>query len=365
VSQSFTDSQAVLTRLVLLISCSSNSAKHSRPSAKDTDSFTVPVVDMAAPGVDPDQIEPTYRSFQVLHLRNVTVKQTSSNPLRWQDLNGIFRNLNDHDKESWCIETKGGENSLSPNQFLSPLVTKDRAYCSFLVQKDKTAYEATVHCLPCQEIPLTQWKYEPALWMFFGRNPLGNVSLDGRPEHTDSVTFDGTFHFQLSGVKIWSLRPTPELVSHVNCRFPEMHFSQDTRVQISCKEGDVIVVNTRLWFHCTVIPPQVHPSVSYARDFRFQSVEPDESQDKEEGGMKNLDGLYATNDILKGTVIFSESEMPDCELHRSSSNPNCEVVELEDGTNAVVSCRRIAAGEFFCVAESSDESESLDESLED
>jgi hypothetical protein len=33
------------------------------------------------------------------------------------------------------------------------------------------------------------------------------------------------------------------------------------------------------------------------------------------------------------------------------TDPNCEVVELEDGTSAIVSIRDIAAGEFFCTAE--------------
>jgi hypothetical protein len=67
------------------------------------------------------------------------------------------------------------------------------------------------------------------------------------------------------------------------------------------------------------------------------------------------DGLYATDDIAAGTIIFRESDMPDCELHRSSESPNCEVAELEDGTDAVVSSRAIVAGEFFCIAESDDE----------
>lgn len=70
--------------------------------------------------------------------------------------------------------------------------------------------------------------------------------------------------------------------------------------------------------------------------------------------MTNLDGLYATNDISPGEVIFTENDMPEGELHRSNE-PNCEVVELDDGTDAVVSIKLIAAGEFFCIGDSSDE----------
>jgi U3 small nucleolar RNA-associated protein 6 len=73
--------------------------------------------------------------------------------------------------------------------------------------------------------------------------------------------------------------------------------------------------------------------------------------------LTNLDGLYAANDIEAGTVVFRESDMPDCELHRTNENPNCEIVELEDGEGGIVSCRSIKAGEFFCIMESDDDSD--------
>jgi U3 small nucleolar RNA-associated protein 6 len=44
--------------------------------------------------------------------------------------------------------------------------------------------------------------------------------------------------------------------------------------------------------------------------------------------MTNVDGLYATEDIAAGTILFREKEMPDCQLHRSKENPNCEVIEM-------------------------------------
>jgi hypothetical protein len=77
----------------------------------------------------------------------------------------------------------------------------------------------------------------------------------------------------------------------------------------------------------------------------------------------NMDSLYATNDIDEGTVIFTEKDMPNGELHRSATaiKANCEVVELEDGTSAVVSSRVITAGEIFCVPESSDEGDDYDD----
>ena len=76
--------------------------------------------------------------------------------------------------------------------------------------------------------------------------------------------------------------------------------------------------------------------------------------------MTNVDGLYAANDIEVETIVFTEEDMPDCELHRST-DPNCKVVELEDGGGAIVSIRDILSGEFFSIAESSDEEESDDD----
>ena len=49
--------------------------------------------------------------------------------------------------------------------------------------------------------------------------------------------------------------------------------------------------------------------------------------------------------------------MPDGELHRSATAPNCEVVELEDGTNAVATTKDVACGDFFCLPESDSEAD--------
>jgi hypothetical protein len=204
--------------------------------------------------------------------------------------------------------------------------------------------------------------------------------LQGRPEHTDSISHDGTWHYQLSGTKRWLLRPTAKLMEHLQERLSEDNFSswssssseESHQIQVDCHPGDVLVINTRLWKHQTVIPPQPEPSVSYARDFWVHPKKP--PSEKDDGAsntanandaaattMTNVDGLYAADDIDQGTIIFKEADMPDCELHRSSTNANCEVVELEDGTGAIVSSRPIAAGEFFCVVESSDEEEEEEE----
>ena len=118
------------------------------------------------------------------------------------------------------------------------------------------------------------------------------------------------------------------------------------------------MINTRLWWHRTEIPQQPTdgeqgtyvPSVSYARDLYLnwdESNDIDESSEdgivKDNDQMTNLDGLYASNDIEAGTIIFTEEDMPDCELHRTNDNPNCEVIELENGSGTIVSCRKICS----------------------
>jgi hypothetical protein len=265
------------------------------------------------------------------------------------------------DQKSWCIETNTtttkSNTDIIPERFLAPVITKDRAYCSFVVQHSKEVYADTLSSLPFQAFDTSLMQYESAIWFFFGRNPIGNTNMDGRPEHTDAISHHGTWHYQLSGRKRWSVRPTTELMNQLDC----VDVSTASQFCVNCKEGDVLMINTRLWFHQTIIPPQRNPSVSYARDFRIMNNGKNQLIDKlsndDKCTMTNVDGLYATSDILQGTIIFTELDMPDCELHRSSTDPNCEVVELEDGTSAVMASRPIASGEFFCVPESSDDEE--------
>jgi U3 small nucleolar RNA-associated protein 6 len=281
-------------------------------------------------------------------------------PIRfqWRDVGHLFESLNAEDQLSWCIEqNKSNSPDPRPSAFLSPLMTEDRAYCSFLVQKDTTQYDSVLQRLPITRVKEAEWYYEKALWIFFGRNPLGHETLTGRPEHTDSVSHDGTWHYQLSGGKEWHIRPSSQLLDHWRKEGKESIFSvdADNEFHIVCEAGDVILINTRLWFHRTELPAGIVPSVSYARDFRWHGPS------HQDGGMTNVDGLYATEDIEAGTVVFTETDMPDCELHRSSTNPNCEVIELEDGTGAIAALRNIQAGEFFCIAESDDDDDSDDD----
>jgi len=396
-------------------------------------------------------------------------------PFTWRYIYDIFTSLNEKDKSSWTEEKYKNTKTVSqsedqeqsptqdlvvePGAFLYPTneeaidkvsssIPRERGYSSFIVQHDKEAMDQLLQSLPLTQLPVNNYfdhetkrkdasedkesvctstttstekmkmKHGPCIWLFYGRNNM-QEPLDGRPEHTDSISHDGTWHYQLSGLKEWHLKPTEDLIKQMQSNAligeeemsfwnnekndvtndgtellcnasvePETdskgvpHQSQRRGVTICCQEGDVLLVNTRLWWHSTKIPQQPidkskdgHvPSVSYARDLylTWEENDGDGNDDDivdDEGNMTNLDGLYASNDIEAGTIIFTEEDMPDCELHRTKDNPNCEVIEMENGSGAIVSRRKITAGEFFCVLETddedNDEGESGDEFEED
>ena len=315
-----------------------------RPRLDPPEAITIPVLHDIE---DHQAFFYAFCKYQAVFLPAIARREMTT--LTWKDLSKLFESMEKDDQDSWCIENGTTvDSSVTPTDFLQ---AQQDGYASFLLQKCKILQDTTLERLPVSELPGTQWTYGPCLWFFFGVNS-SSKELPGRPEHTDSVSHDGTWHYQLSGCKRWFLRPTDELLKRVDDVRP---------CTVTVQEGDVLVVNTRLWWHRTVIPSQPEPSVSYARDFFTSAAASDQ---KAEEPMSNVDGLYAANDIEEGTILFTEDNMPDCELHRSSTDPNCEIVQLEDGTGAVVSCRKILSGEFFCVAESEDEDASEESSNE-
>lgn len=319
-------------------------------------------------------LQPLYSTFCALHLSAANISEKDASgvaPFTWKSIQDLFVSLKD-DKESWCVETKGKGEDPAPRDFLKPTIAasideEHQGYCSFLLQKDTSILKENLEKLPVQKLS-SHWSHGDCIWFFFGRNNDRKSSggetaspLEGRPEHTDSVSHDGTWHFQLSGTKRWFLRPTEELVEQLQSRGFDMDAEQV--LQVDCNEGDILVVNTRLWWHRTELPPQKMPSVSYARDFYFSSEDQDGKTKEISSNMTNVDGIYAPKDLEKGEIVFREADMPDCELHRSKE-PNCEVVFLEEeDAHAVISIRKIRAGEFFCIGDSDDE-EDGDEEVE-
>ena len=121
----------------------------------------------------------------------------------------------------------------------------------------------------------------PHYWIFVGRNMHRGCGegewLSGRKEHTDSIQHDGTFHHQLLGNKLWKLRPTLELRERCDRDHDLALFDS---YDILVEEGDVFVINTKLWWHQTGLPPSSADmskdrswSVSYARDLYLDGNE--------------------------------------------------------------------------------------------
>eukprot|EP00986_Skeletonema_menzelii_P008812 scaffold3838_cov157-Skeletonema_menzelii.AAC.2 len=387
--------------------CTKESRCSSACASRPPNIADVPLLDLRDSTLLPrSTFQDAYDSHQALHIRGYepsNVADENAVFFHAGHVKGLFDSLGEQDKASWCIENKKNHKAADddmdakPGNFLQNN-NKGRGYCSFLVQhsidelKDLLTSSLPLVHLPVKEsdskddTTVMKVDYGPALWLFFGKNYNSNESLLGRPEHTDSVTHDGTFHYQLSGTKIWRLRPTTELVEAMANHNQNQQSSPSNKkrkieeddstgreesnrhIEVVCKEGDILLLNTRLWWHSTIIPPQAEPCISYARDIYFTQQKEDSAQEEQpnqESSMTNVDGTYAAEAIEADTILFTEHNMPDIELPRSKTDPNCQVVELEDDNGdtfmAVVSLRDIKEGEFFRLLESDDEEASGDE----
>ena len=103
--------------------------------------------------------------------------------------------------------------------------------------------------------------------------------MTGRPEHVDKVTHSGTWHVQLSGTKTWFIRPCADAADWRG-RAPSLENLEQcplalrtgvgrasTRLRVEVAAGDMLLINTRAWWHRTELDAQPALSVSYARDF--------------------------------------------------------------------------------------------------
>ena len=89
----------------------------------------------------------------------------------------------------------------------------------------------------------------------------------------------------------------------------------------------------------------------------------DEDEDEDEDvKMANLEGIYASRNVPKGNIVLRQSELPDCSLPESYEY-NCEVVEIDDGTLALVATEDIVAGDWLTVSFSDESSEDDDNDL--
>jgi hypothetical protein len=305
------------------------------------------------------------------------------------------------------------------------LLNQGTFYCSSILKDNKeNGMSAFLETVPFAEPPFLQCLSDPAthdagVWLFIGHNASSHTPLEGRPEHTDKVPHSGTWHVQLSGYKTWFLRPreaAPEWQGHppVLANKPGVETSANglLRAEIPCERGDVLLVNTRVWWHHTQLPPSPSHSdpttdsplsISYARDFfltgdiysqpiadthadRLEALAPlkqnlthseglqqessgtEEEDDESEDEMTNEDGLdprfVAARFIPSGELALGESdglaELVD-RLPRAL-DPTCELCAAEiDGEEqlALLALRDIEVGEPLCIAP--DEGEEYEE----
>jgi hypothetical protein len=338
-------------------------------------------------------------SLRLLHISAAappSAKKQKLDPSRFRSLlAGLHSLVQGSSLPSWTVENDANNASAnnasaspapSPASFLDPSLPQ-RGYCSWIIQGSSAADMLPSFLklpLPAQLPTDGQLPLEPSdrdkltqtepVWVFVGRfdephsdEPHSSSSpppLVGRPEHTDSVSHDFTWHAQMAGAKTWHIRPTDELLQ--SCPAAKEH---EAGLEVTVRAGDLLLIDTRLWWHRTTMDTagaaECPLSVSYARDVFVEKQRgvcvPCEPE------FTNVDGMYAPHDIGEGEIIFTEKDLPDGEMQRSAK-PNCEVVEVEEeegcggeesegegGNMAVVAIRDIKEGEFLTIADSDDE----------
>ena len=279
-----------------------------------------------------------------------------------------FQSASPKDQESWCVETTKNETNscIKPIDFLSPSNEHQAdGYCSFILQDENISSFTNSIEVPIFPISKQQdgdsnnnsIQMSRPIWIFVGRNSSKTLALEGRSEHTDNIQHDGTVHYQVSGTKTWYIRPTQELLNQ--CISKNITLEDSYRVTLS--EGDRIVINTRLWWHRTEIPPPPQDdsdrnvSISYAQDVYLDGRKVPREGTEEEEVMSNVEGAWAVGFIPKGTELLTDSSSVD-ELPMQRTNDidkaNCKLVIVskegeEPVQRAVVTLRDIQESEFF------------------
>merc|ERR1712146_146429 len=102
------------------------------------------------------------------------------------------------------------------------------------------------------------------------------------------------------------------------------------RLRVECKPGDVLLINTRMWWHQTNIEctkaANCKLSLSCARDFYLGKQ--DAACD-----MTNVDGLYSAQPFKRGEVVVWESDI--------------QIVQSPGVTIQIVRCRMILGKEHW------------------
>ena len=229
-----------------------------------------------------------FKKYQYVYIKNFSPVDRSNN---FQVFNSILKFIETYPKLLEAFQTENVGNSseslelVHSNTFTSNIdqLHLGSWYCSAILQtdpasKDKILLDNFINSLPMicpfDKLNDTGILYDNALWLFLGKiDSRFSKRLLGRREHTDSVDCSGTWHYQLLGKKIWRIRPDEENVEWYGS-VPDLSEFDGGKIEIICEEGDVLIVNTKLWLHQTELEinsDEIYgsQSFSYARDFTF------------------------------------------------------------------------------------------------
>lgn len=223
-------------------------AKRARDTTVILDS--VPIFD--AQSITSEAALKYYCKNQILHVR--TGQGEPLAPL--QGLIAAFQKNPEAIQRHWTIENegRGGSRPLTAHSFFS----RKARFCgqfyvsSILQGTDGIAGDFLQTC-PTQVLPFVQdwgtFEHSLPVWVFVGFNSFSEA-MQGRPEHTDDVQHSGTWHYQMAGTKTWFIRPHSEHRDWVG-KAPLLR--DCTSLKLTCCAGDILVINTRLWWHRTSI----------------------------------------------------------------------------------------------------------------
>eukprot|EP00435_Cladocopium_sp_Y103_P005070 s4863_g1.t1 len=117
-------------------------------------------------------------------------------------------------------------------------------------------------------IPLEDWHPTGTVWSFFGSNSESRP-MAGKPEHVDQLRPGViTMHSQICGQKVWMLRPNAGAES-----WDKVPMLSSERIEIVCREGDQLLIDTAAWYHATNIPGGTGFTWSIAQDFSHENDE--------------------------------------------------------------------------------------------
>ena len=394
---------------------------HKRSSIDNQPSFELESVKEFSVNDSTDEILAYFKKYQVALIK----RSHTGDSMGLSQIKELHSKASEMIDQTFSVEALKGQRGWSSHKSADLFGGDDcpggEWYASFIAQtstatNSKHAVTSFQKNLPLKKLPFLEkssdckTRYTKPVWVFIGRNANANenILLKGRPEHIDSVNHDGTWHLQCSGTKWWYIRPAEtaewgEAVLQMKAANKKQkgaavaEFADGLpRLKIVVEEGDILVLNTRVWWHQTRIPPTGKQgfSVSYAIDFYCSEVrlpgkqgkaktdkadklalpdgsisaedDGDDEQEEEEGEQyTNRDGMYASKPLQAGEVVFYEAELPDCALPRSTE-PNCEIAWLEDGSGALVALQDLQVGDWLTVAPSdSEDSDDEDADSED